>query len=228
MTEIKHFQDRPIPKSIAIVAMGASRIDYGTRAGYMGGYKAAADEVWAINRMGGVVFNDILWRMDDLRHITSEMTPEYERVLKEHPCVVTSTVYPEFPNSIAYPLEEVLQDIEIPYFKTTPAYALAYAVYLRIPEIHIYGCDYTYPNQNMAEEGRGNFEMLMGIAYARKLALCLGPNTSLFDTCVPMPQRFYGYNNSITAVNPDGRWKIISMQEQPVSLNRDVEKENDK
>lgn len=212
--EKKHFGDRPIPKSIAIVAMGASRIDYGTRAAYGGGYKAAADEVWAINRMGGVIYNDILWRMDDLRHTREFVSSEYERVLKEHPMVVTSTPYPEYPNAIAFPLEKVLNNIGIPYFKTCPAYALAYAIYLGIPEIHIYGCDYTYPNQIEAEEGKGNFEMLMGIAYARKVELCLGPNASLLDNCIPMEQRFYGYRNSVTAVCPDGKWKVIKHGEE--------------
>ena len=203
----EHF-GRPIPKSIAIVAMGKSRLDYGTHATCKGGYRGVADEIWVINKMGGVIFNDIVWRMDDLRDNKELMYPEYERWLKEHPLIVTSTPYPEFPGSVEFPLEEVLRNIGIPYFNTTPAYALAYAIYLEIPEIHLYGCDYTYPDQPMAEKGRGCFEMLMGIGFARNIALLLGPNTSLLDTCLPIEERFYGYNSKVSADVVDGKWKV--------------------
>lgn len=204
-----HF-GKPAPKSVAIVAMGRSRIDYGSHATCVGGYRAVADEIWAINKMGGVIFHDIMWRMDDLMHNRELMYPEYLRWLKTHPFIVTSTAYPdEFPGSVEFPIEKVLQKIGMPYFNTTPAYALAYAIYLEIPRIHLYGCDYTYPEQRMVEEGKGCFEWLMGIAFARNLTLLLGPNTSLLDTCIPIEKRFYGYNDSITADVVDGSWKIM-------------------
>ena len=203
----QHFNGRPIPQSIAIVAMGFSRLDYGTHATSVGGHRAVADEIWAINKMGGVIFHDIMWRMDDLRIDTKLMYPEYERWLKTHPLIVTSTAYPEFPGSIEFPLEEVLRDIGIPYLNTTPAYALAYAIYLGIKKILIYGCDFTYPEQAMCERGQGCFEMLMGIAFQRKIELNLGPHAALLDTSTPVNKRFYGYHNiDVSIVN--GLWNI--------------------
>ena len=203
-----HF-GRPVPKSVAIVAMGRSQLDYSSACTCIGGYRAVADEIWAINKMGGVIFHDVLWRMDDLMHNRERMYPEYLRWLKTHPFVVTSTTYPEFPGSVEYPLEDVLRNIGIPYFNSTPAYALAYAIYLGIEKIHLYGCDFTYPNQPMAEAGRGCFEMLMGIAFARNIVLLMGPNTSLLDTCIPIEERFYGYNGSVKTAVIDNKWKII-------------------
>ena len=220
----QHFNGRPIPQSVAIVAMGKSQLDYHTHAACEGGYHGVAEEIWAINKMGGIIYHDILWRMDDLKHITRLMYPEYEKMLKQHPLIITSTAYPDFPGSVAYPLEEVLNDIGIPYFNTTPAYALAYAIYLKIPKIYCYGCDYTYPNQLVGEAGRGCFEMLMGMAFTRGIELLVGPTTSLLDTVVPMNERFYGYNKSVTADVVDGRWKIIPTQET-VSPDGDVGKE---
>lgn len=207
--ETIHF-GKPAPESVAIVAMGRSRLDYGTHATSVGGYRAVAGEIWAINKMGGVIYHDILWRMDDLMHNRELMYPEFLNVLKEHPFIVTSTAYPdEFPGSVAYPLEKVLRNIGIPYFNTTPAYALAYAIYLGVKRIHLYGCDYTYPNQPVSEAGRGCFEMLMGIAYERKIQLRVGPNTSLLDTCVPIEKRFYGYSGPVKVeINDDDGWRI--------------------
>ena len=86
--EKDHF-GRPIPKSIAIVAMGKSRLDYGTHATSSGGHRAVADEIWAINKMGGVIFHDVMWRMDDLMQCRKFMYPEYLRWLKIHPLIVT-------------------------------------------------------------------------------------------------------------------------------------------
>ena len=205
--------------------MGKSRLDYGTAATCAGGYRGVAEEIWAINKMGGVIFHDVMWRMDDLMKNRKLMYPEYLRWLKKHPCIVTSTAYPEeFPGSVEYPLEAVLQNIGVPYFNTTPAYALGYAIYLGIPKVHLYGMDYTYPEQSIAEAGRGCFEWLMGIAYARNIELLVGPNTSLLDTCIPMEQKFYGYNGSVTADVVDGKWKIQSTRDKPASSTEDVEK----
>ena len=226
--EPSHF-GRPVPKSIAIVAMGRSRLDYGTHATSVGGYKAVADEIWAVNKMGGVIYHDVLWRMDDLMHNRELMYPEMLRWLKTHPLIVTSTAYPEeFPGSVEFPLEAVLRDIGVPYFNTTPAYALAYAIYLRIPNIHIYGCDYTYPNQPLAEEGKGCFEFLMGIAWSRKIELRVGPNCSLLDICRPTEERFYGYKKgSISAEMLWDGWHIKRLSTQGENLassTEDVEK----
>lgn len=225
--EKEHFKGRPIPDSVAIVAMGFSRLDYGTAATSIGGYRALADEVWAINKMGGVIFHDIVWRIDDLMENRELMYPEYLRWLKTHPFIVTSTAYPdEFPGSVEYPLEEVVNDIGIPYLNTTPAYALAYAIYLGVKKISIYGCDYTYPNQAMAEQGRGCFELLMGIAFSRKTQLVIGKHASLLDQCIPIEERFYGYKKgSVSAWNDNGKL-IITRNSAPERVSsKDAEKE---
>lgn len=203
----KHF-GRPIPDSVAIVAMGKSRIDYGSHACAVGGWRGVADEVWAVNKMGGVIFNDICFRMDDLKHNTDRLYPEMVRWLKEHPLVMTSTAYPEYPGSVEYPLEEVVNFVGFPYLNTTPAYALAYALYIGVKEIMLYGCDYTYPDQPMAERGRGCMEMLMGMAFVKGVTLKHGPNTSLLDYCYPLNDRLYGYNDTLSADVVDGKWKI--------------------
>lgn len=203
-----HF-GRDIPESVAIVAMGISRFDYVTIACNKGSGAGIAQETWAINKMGGIIFNDICFRMDDLVENRQYMKQPMVDWLKAHPLIVTSTAYPdEFPGSVEYPLEKVINCIGVPYFNTTPAYALAYAIYLGIPHIHIYGCDYTYPDRGPAEEGRGCFEFMMGIAFERKLMIHISQHTSLLDTCFPLESRLYGYNCEFDMQGVNGKWKV--------------------
>ena len=225
MIEKSHF-GRPIPKSVAIVAMGQSRLDFGTHAISIGNCANIADEIWAINKMISHIPSDLCFRMDDLMHNREMMPGPYLELLKMHPLLVTSKAYPkEFPNSVEFPLIEVLENIGIPYFNTTPAYALAYAMYLEIPRVHIYGCDYTYPDKLMQEEGRGCFEMLMGMAFVRGIDLLLGPNTSLLDTCIPIGERFYGYKDHPEIDFVGGKWKITKTP-MPETVSNDVGEED--
>jgi len=211
--EKKYHFGRDIPESVVIVAMGQSRIDYGTHSSWLGSYKEVAGEVWVINRMATYVYHDILFRMDDLMQPRDDIPEAFKKTMKEHPLLVTSKAYPEeYPGSVDYPLEQVVQYIGVPYLNTTPAYALAYAIYLGIQEIHIYGCDYTYPNQVLFEKGRACFEWLMGFAFAKGIELKMGPNTSLMDVCLPPEQKFYGYSDFVRADVIDGEWKIIKAE----------------
>jgi len=56
-------------KTVAIVAMGMSCHDYIQNATVKGSKDKIADEVWAINSMGGVIQCDRIFIMDDLVHI---------------------------------------------------------------------------------------------------------------------------------------------------------------
>jgi len=224
--EKEHF-GRPIPQSVAIVAMGQSRIDYGTNSSWLGNYREVADEIWVVNRMAAYIYNDILFRMDDLSEERDDVPEPFKKTMREHPLLVTSKAYPEYPGSVDYPLEEVVQSIGVPYLNTTPAYALAYAIHLGVKQIHVYGCDYTYPNQARAEKGRGCFEWLMGFAFAKGIELMMGPNTSLMDTCIPPGEKFYGYKDFVRADVIDGEWKILidPTQQNAASFEKGVGQE---
>lgn len=185
------------PKSVAIVAMGMSSRTYVITAAAMGGKQAVADQVWAINGMGGVIQHDMLFMMDDLSELmrcddvcakgiaawsAGNISP-----------IMTSKAYSEFPSSTEYPLEAVMNCIGSPYFNTTVAYAIAYAIYIQVETIKLYGCDFTYSDNHVGEAGRGCAEFLLGIAKERGIEIILASDTTLMDVCVPAKSKFYGY-----------------------------------
>ena len=80
MTEKDHF-GRPIPKSIAMVGMGLSRVDYGFHATSAGSWRAVADEVWAINKMRGMVGEATNYKFSNWKNVTIEI----ERLIGKDP-----------------------------------------------------------------------------------------------------------------------------------------------
>jgi len=193
--------ERP-PKSVAIIGMGASNATYLHYVTQVGTYKRRFNEVWAINSMAGVIQHDRVFLSDDPKHILEplvEANPECSAMgmlhwLAVHPGpVYTSRHYKDYPGTVEYPLQAVLDTVNPPYLNTTVAYALAFALHLGVKEIGLYGCDFTYPDKHAAESGRGCVEFLLGIAFSRSVQITLPHDTTLMDMHVPDHKRFYGY-----------------------------------
>ena len=187
-------------KSVAIVAMGKSSgayvIDVAANLG-----RPVADEVWAINAMGGAIKSDRIIVMDNLDVLGEPYSwiKEYEgRVISAHSNVAMREVEP-------YPLEEVLNYVRFPYFNTTVAYALGLAIYEQVGEIKLYGADFTYPDRHVSEAGRGCAEFWVAQAMLRGIAVTLPKSTTLIDVRQGTP--LYNYNH-VNVEHVDGRFKI--------------------
>lgn len=204
-------------KSIAILAMGLSHQDYILSALSMGGKKMVADEVWGINSVGGSILVDRLFLMDDLK-LMEELSYKdqekngplmgYETWMKtaKFP-IITSKAYPEsFPSSIEYPLEEVLNELTIPYFNNTVAYALGYAICTKPEIIHLFGCDFTYQDRHVAEKGRACVEYWIRVAMERGIKVGLATHTTLMDCVYGQP--LYGYRQTPIIERVDGKIKV--------------------
>ena len=81
-----------------------------------------------------------------------------------------------------------------PYFNSTAAYAVAYAVHIGVKRISLFGIDYTMPNAHSAEKGRACVEFWLGIAAARGIEITVPETSSLLDACAPDRDRLYGYD----------------------------------
>ena len=149
------------PERIAIVALGTSNKSFVREQMSMG---KPFDEVWTVNRGFRAFVHDKLFVMDDLKWIVANK-PEYAKWLKTHDKpIVTSTPYPEFPNSIAYPINEVLETIQDDVFAVnTISYMVAYAIHIRVSEVSIYGADFFYPDGSHAESGGQAVAYLCGM-----------------------------------------------------------------
>lgn len=196
-----------VPDHVCIVGLGPSSgayLDYVKR---QGDRKAFADEVWAINAMGSVIACDRVFHMDDVKIQESRaaLNPEGNiaamvRWLKTCTLpVYTSVVRPGYPCLVPFPLEDVLNGGYdstggVPYFNSTAAYAIAFAVHTGVKKISLFGIDYTLPNAHSAEQGRACCEFWLGIAAARGIEVLVPDCTTLLDACAPERERLYGYD----------------------------------
>lgn len=175
---------------VAIVAQGDS---------WRGVRAAQVDEVWAVNMMVCRIGHDLAFAMDDLalqeaRAAKNDPVRTLLEMLEIHPRFFTSTVYPAYTGAQAYPLEAVVNAVGTTYLNSTVAHAVAYAIYACVTEIHLYGCDFSYPHAHKAEAGRGCVEHLLGIAKERGIRVVLPVDTTLMDQCVPEDAKPYGYD----------------------------------
>jgi hypothetical protein len=196
-------------KSVAIVAMGYSNVDYFHAVTHLDTPKIA-DEIWAINAMGKLIQCDKIFHMDsfDIGTAFSKYLPHIGVP------VFTKRAHDDLPNTVTYPLQEVIRYVGIPYFNNTVAYALAYAMYSGFEEIHMYGCDFTYPDSHIAESGRACAEFLMGIAVSRGIRIRVAPNSTLFDQETKRPLYSYGDTVEVT-INDEGKYVVTDLLENP-------------
>lgn len=192
----------PVPDHVVIVGLGPSSATYMDLAKRLGDRKVFADEVWAINAMGSVIQCDRIFHMDDLKiqEARAERLPDSNiahmvRWLKTHPGpIYTSKVRPGYKGLVEYPLQDVLRNGGFPYFNSTAAYAIAYAIHIGVKEVSLYGIDYTLKNMHTAEQGRACCEFWIGLGMARGVLFNVPEQTSLMDACEPEDRRFYGYD----------------------------------
>jgi hypothetical protein len=189
----------PIPDSVAIVGLGPSLDAYVSTCRAMGGRHRLATETWAINGLGDVLACDRIFHMDDVRiqQIRAEAAPESNIAamldwMRTHPGpIYTSKGHPDYPGLVDYPLEDVINVTGHAYFNSTFAYALAFAVFLGVKTVHLFGADFTYPNAHHAERGRACVEYWMAIAAERGINVVVPETSSLLDAIEGSP--LYGF-----------------------------------
>lgn len=186
------------PYTVAVVAMGGSRDEYIRECVAGSGRFSVADETWAVNAMGGIIDSDRAIIMDDLRYFAkaSREAPHlrgYANWLHLHPCIITSTAHEEFPNSVAFPIKEVVNVLGYAYFNNTTAYAVALAVYLRVRHLKLYGMDFTADGRDAKlEAGRACVEFWLGRATLQGMKVTIAKTSTLCDQSIG--RRLYGYS----------------------------------
>jgi len=223
---------RPVPNSVSIVAMGMSAATYMRLCSNKGNRKRVSDETWAINSMGGVIKHDLLFHMDDCKiQEARAQRRENSNVagmitwLKDHPNFMTSRKYDGYEGAIEFPLQDVINYLGVTYFNNTVAYAVAYAIYIGVKKIGIYGADYSYDNLHKSESGRGCVEFLLGIAAARGIDIKVAGDSTLLDANVPKDRRFYGYDSyDIELKQTDHGVEVIKNNREVLPSALEIEK----
>lgn len=217
-----------VPAHVAIVGLGPSCATFFELTRRLGGVSAYCDEVWGLNAMGDVLRCHRIFHMDDLKvqEARAEAKPDGNiaamvRWLKTHPGpVYTSIVREGYPGLVAFPLQDVLNRSAdanggAPYFNSTAAYAIAYAIHIGVKRISLFGLDYTLPNSHHAEQGRACCEFWLGIAAARGIAITIPETSSLMDGCATDRDRLYGYDCvDVHLINQDDGTVKVEMAER--------------
>jgi SAM-dependent methyltransferase len=226
------------PEHVAILALGPSVGSYLEFTKRLGGRDKFCDEVWGINAIGNVFECDRVFHMDDVRiqEIRAQASPQGNIAamlpwLRRHPGpVYTSRPHPDYPGLVAYPLEEVVRDTGYAYMNSTAAHAVAFAVYLRVKKITLFGMDFTYEHSHHAEKGRACVEFWLGIAAARGIQISIPQKSSLMDGCEPPRERLYGYDTVDVKIarDSDGRHAVsFTERDGPLPSAEEIEKRYD-
>lgn len=221
------------PRRIAILALGPSVSQYLELVKRAGGRSKLFDEVWTINALGDVFDGDRVFHMDDVRiqEIRAAAKPDSNiaamlRWLKRHPGpVITSRAHADYPGLVEFPLQAVINATGFAYFNSTPAYAIAYAIYAGVKHMALFGMDYTYAHSHHAEKGRACVEFWLGLAAARGIKFTVANQSSLLDACNPQAERLYGYDTVVVHINrrPDGRVALKFTERTPLPTAAEIE-----
>lgn len=228
---------RPVPKHVSIVGLGPSDSAYLDTVKRLGGRKAYCDETWVINAHGQVLDADLVFHMDDVRvqEIRAKARPDTNIArmldwLKTHPGpVMTSRAHPDYPGLVEFPLEDVLNKLGYDYFNSTAAYAIAYAIFIGVEKLSLWGFDFTYPSAHDAEKGRGCCEYWIGVAMARGIKIAVPKTSTLLDAYVPADRRLYGYDTVDVKVveQPDQSVKVEFTERETLPSADEIERAYD-
>lgn len=194
------------PKSVAIVGMGLSHADYVIQA-IVNGKESIADEIWGINAIGGVIKCDKIFMMDHIDDLTH--SPRFSWAKEcETPIITSDATLKGFKNLIEYPLEEIFDSFKITYFSNTIPYTIAYAMWIGVESISLFGVDYNYTDSSVTETGRGCTEFWLALAVSKGIDVRVAKNSTLLGT---NEQKFYGYKK---------KPKIIQLENGNIKLEK--------
>ena len=222
-----------LPKHVTILGLGPSLSQYVEITKRVGGRSAYCDEVWAINALGDVLACDLVFHMDDVRiqQLRADARPESNiaRMLDwmrsaETP-IMTSRAHNDYPRLVEFPLQDVLNALGHDYFNNTAAYAVAFAIFIGVEKISLFGCDFTYPNAHDAEKGRACVEFWLGFARARGIDVVVPQTSSLLDAICDQADRLYGYDTVDVGIDIDksGRVSVRINEREELPTAEEIE-----
>jgi hypothetical protein len=212
-----------VPESVSILGLGPSVAQYLEFAKRFGNRHKLSDEIWGINALGDVLRCDRVFHMDDVRvqQIRAKEAPEsniaamLEWMRTYDGVIYTSIPHPDYPATVAYPLEDVINSCSgFVYFNSTAAYAVALAIHLGVKKINLFGVDFTYPNAHDAEKGRACVEWWLGFAAARGVKIATARTSSLLDAYTSQDERVYGYDCVHVRINEAGGKTSVAFVER--------------
>lgn len=188
-TEIPDLSDL----TVAICGPGLSIKDLMVDAVAAGGIRGVADEIWTCDALGGIVYSNRKFVMNSVAAILQDVRLKVMSDWISDDAEADTVVYSCDPAGETgwvhrYPIEEVLDHLNVAYLNSSAAYALAFALAGKAKRIKIYGLDFT-------GRQRANIEFLLAKAIHSGISLELCPSTTLLDNDIPLEARLYGFSS---------------------------------
>jgi hypothetical protein len=163
-------------------------------------------EIWTINAGATVFRHDIVFDMHSERWIAEMDEATLIRVmrrrswLKSHDKpIYMPKAMPEFPTSVTYPLEDVIQKTGSCYFSTGIAYMLAMALCCGVKQLMLWGCDFSYDRNSNShdEQGRACAEYWVGRLVGAGCHVGSSPGSHFMDGHRRSQGKIYGYDEPV-------------------------------
>ena len=191
------------PKKIVILGTGPSRIDYLNILASDKPDLLEVDEVWGVNTATNFARVDLTFVMDDYAAMKGHVPATQHVYENAKEPIITSVARKEIPNAVSFPLGEILlMNPNRDFFNHTVAYMAAYAAWLGVEEILVFGTDYISAAQPYSSGSRGAdlpprymacMSYWLGFCEGRGIRVIITPNSPLLDADYKEYERLYGY-----------------------------------
>ena len=173
-----------VPKRVVILGRGKGFL------AYKDFNSLSTHKIWACYSVVQMV-DDVDLVFDP--HNRNKPTPEEERVTKKIKKlkipIFLQKVWPEYPNSMKYPLREIVDKFGLTYFSNSVCYMIAYAIYIGVKQIDLIGVNQIGKEEYINE--KGGVEFWIGFALGKGLKVKVhGERSMVLKT---KSGRLYGY-----------------------------------
>ena len=177
-----------VPRSVDVVALGASCQSYMRHSLNKGrSVDSVTDEVWTVNRGIRLFAADLAFVLDEIEP-EIRRDPAYGLALKKAKIPIISTVYTDsVVDCHAFPAREILDcirqraDLSDPYWHNSMPMVVAYAWFIGVKQLTLWGCDYTRPDGQVIEDDRSNLEYWIGWGRAMGMRIGVPSDTTLMN-----------------------------------------------
>lgn len=206
--------------------------------GFMQKRKEGKLQIWGMNKIPFVFHCDLCFNMHDLERLRvfepqNDYLAAYREFMPPDIPLVSVKCYDDLPcPSVRYPIEQVIEELQEPYFANGVTYAIAWAIMCGVKRTWLWGCDYDYPDRPDYEAGKANVEYWLGYAKGKLGTIAtVSSESALKDTCWRSGGAAkgrigygatYGYFDQGPIIQRDAKTGLYSVTEFR-SMDQDVE-----
>ena len=148
-----------------------------------------SDEVWTVNRGIRLIEADMAFVLDELPDEIAN-DPAYGEALEAYKKPIISTrCAPSVSTATLYPAPEILEclqsvhgmPIDDPYWHNSLPMVLAYALFIGVEQVTLWGCDYQSQQGQPLEADRSNCEYWVGVCRALGMRVGVPQGSNLLN-----------------------------------------------